>query len=83
MWALWGAGLKPTLKALQTGKRVLTANKETFVVAGHLVAPYLSQIVPLDSEHSAIFPVPQSCWSAADNEVKTIFTGSGGPGTRP
>ncbi|MCA9799012.1 MAG: 1-deoxy-D-xylulose-5-phosphate reductoisomerase [Cyanobacteria bacterium HKST-UBA04] len=73
------AGLKPTLKALQTGKRVLTANKETFVVAGHLVAPYLSQIVPLDSEHSAIFQCLQSCWSA-DNEVKTIYiTASGGP----
>ncbi|MBY0449969.1 MAG: 1-deoxy-D-xylulose-5-phosphate reductoisomerase [Cyanobacteria bacterium] len=47
-------GLFPTLAALQSGKKVFTANKETFVAAGHLVEPYLQQIIPLDSEHSAI-----------------------------
>ena len=73
------AGLHPTLAALKAGKRLLTANKETFVTAGHLVAPYMSQIVPLDSEHSAIFQCLQGCWSA-DNEVESIYlTASGGP----
>jgi 1-deoxy-D-xylulose-5-phosphate reductoisomerase len=71
-------GLLPTLKALETGKQVLTANKETFVTAGHLVQPYISQIVPLDSEHSAIF----QCLQGAQHpkEVSRIYlTASGGP----
>jgi 1-deoxy-D-xylulose-5-phosphate reductoisomerase len=48
-------GVSPTLAALKAGKVVLTANKETFVSAGHLIQPYLSQVVPFDSEHSALF----------------------------
>ena len=71
------AGLEPTLKALQAGKRVITANKETFVTGGHLVQPYLDQVIPIDSEHAAIHqclknePVPA---------VKRILlTASGGP----
>lgn len=70
-------GLPPTLAALQAGKQVLTANKETFVVAGPLVKPYLSQIIPLDSEHNAIF---QCLQGAQRSEVRKIFlTASGGP----
>ena len=48
-------GVSPTLAALKASKLVLTANKETFVSAGHLIQPYLSQVVPFDSEHSALF----------------------------
>lgn len=72
-------GLLPTLKALECGKRVLTANKETFVAAGHLVEPSLSQIIPLDSEHSAIFQCLQGTLNR-DKEVKKLYlTASGGP----
>jgi 1-deoxy-D-xylulose-5-phosphate reductoisomerase len=70
-------GLAPTLAALQVGKQVLTANKETFVAGGHLVAPYLHQIIPIDSEHSAI----HQCLKHERREaVETIYlTASGGP----
>jgi len=71
-------GLMPSLAALRSGKRLLTANKETFVAAGHLVKPYLSQIVTLDSEHSGIF----QCLQAANQprEVSKLYlTASGGP----
>jgi 1-deoxy-D-xylulose-5-phosphate reductoisomerase len=71
-------GLMPSLMALRIGKRVFTANKETFVAAGHLVKPYLSQIIPLDSEHSGVF----QCLQAA-KEIKEVsklyLTASGGP----
>ena len=78
------SGLLPTLEALQAGKKVLTANKETFVTAGHLVAPYLSQIIPLDSEHSAIFQCLQGQSSQQNNiRAKSVYklylTASGGP----
>lgn len=70
-------GLAPTLAALENGKRVLTANKETFVAGGHLVSPYLSQILPIDSEHSAI----HQCIAASkpNSLSKLILTASGGP----
>jgi 1-deoxy-D-xylulose-5-phosphate reductoisomerase len=70
-------GLRPTLAALQAGKTVLTANKETFVTGGHLVAPYLDQIVPFDSEHSAIF----QCLKAEPGHAvrRILLTASGGP----
>jgi 1-deoxy-D-xylulose-5-phosphate reductoisomerase len=71
-------GLPPTLAALQAGKQVLTANKETFVAGGALVKPYLSQIIPLDSEHSAIYQCLQG--QEATNQVQTLWlTSSGGP----
>jgi 1-deoxy-D-xylulose-5-phosphate reductoisomerase len=70
-------GLAPTLEALKAGKRVLTANKETFVAGGHLVAPYLQQVVPFDSEHSALF---QSLHGEPAHHVKKLWlTASGGP----
>ncbi|MBK8191301.1 MAG: 1-deoxy-D-xylulose-5-phosphate reductoisomerase [Vampirovibrionales bacterium] len=74
-------GLAPTLAALQAGRKVLTANKETFVAGGHLVAPYLAaspeRLLPLDSEHSAIH---QCLRGESRAEVdRLILTASGGP----
>ena len=75
-------GLKPTLAALRKGKRIGLANKETMVCAGELVMAeadkYGAEIIPVDSEHSAIF----QCLMGSSNrrEVKKlILTCSGGP----
>ncbi|MDE7261789.1 MAG: 1-deoxy-D-xylulose-5-phosphate reductoisomerase [Oscillospiraceae bacterium] len=76
------AGLQPTMAAIESGKRVALANKETLVCAGELVMDaahrYGAQIIPVDSEHSAIF---QCLQGARDRgEVKRlILTCSGGP----
>ena len=75
-------GLKPTLAAIRAGKRIGLANKETLVCAGELVmaeaAKYGAEIVPVDSEHSAIFQCLMGSHSPA--EVKRIIlTCSGGP----
>lgn len=74
------AGLKPTVKALEMGKKVLLANKETLVAAGDVVNDLLNkhhgQIFPIDSEHSAIF---QCLKCGKKKEVKSlIITASGG-----
>jgi len=75
-------GLKPTLAAIRAGKRIGLANKETLVCAGELVmadaAKYGAEIIPVDSEHSAIFQCLMG--SAKRSEVKKlILTCSGGP----
>ncbi len=75
------AGLKPTLQAISTGKDIGLANKETLVVAGDVVMQLAQQkkvsIIPVDSEHSAIF---QCLVGEEQNEVeKIILTASGGP----
>lgn len=75
------AGLKPTLKAVQKGKAVGLANKETLVVAGDIVMNTAYQkrapIIPVDSEHSAIF---QCLVGEGRNPIeKIILTASGGP----
>lgn len=75
------AGLKPTLKALEAGKPIALANKETLVVAGELVTRLAAQrgvnIYPVDSEHSAIF---QCLAGEFENPIeKIILTASGGP----
>ena len=75
-------GLEPTLAALRAGKRVALANKETLVCAGELVMDaadaWGAEIVPVDSEHSAIFQCLQGC--ADRGEVRRlILTASGGP----
>jgi 1-deoxy-D-xylulose-5-phosphate reductoisomerase len=75
------SGLKPTVAAIKAGKRIALANKETLVVAGEiirkLVKEYGSQIIPVDSEHSAIF---QCLAGEAGNPVEKItLTASGGP----
>ena len=75
------AGLAPTLEAIKRGKRIALANKETLVVAGELVTKLVSEnsaeIIPVDSEHSAIY---QCLVGENLNEVeKLIITASGGP----
>ena len=75
-------GLKPTLAAIRQGKRIALANKETLVCAGELVMDaaerYGAEIVPVDSEHSAVFQCLQGCRDRG--EVKRILlTCSGGP----
>ena len=76
------AGLKPTLAAIRAGKRIALANKETLVCAGELVMEtarkYGAEIVPVDSEHSAIFQCLRNVHDM--EEVKRlILTCSGGP----
>lgn len=75
------AGLRPTVAAIRAGKTIALANKETLVVAGglieQLVAQYHTAILPVDSEHSAIF---QCLAGEAQSPVeKLIITASGGP----
>ena len=75
------AGLKPTLQALENGKPVALANKETLVVAGDIVMQKAMEkrvpVIPVDSEHSAIF---QCLVGEARNKIeKIILTASGGP----
>ena len=80
------SGLAPTISAIKAGKTIALANKETLVVAGELITrlvkQYGSRLVPVDSEHSAIF----QCLVGEDPESvdKLILTASGGPfRTRP
>ena len=75
------AGLSPTISAIKVHKKICLANKETLVVAGELIcrlaAENHSPILPVDSEHSAIF---QSIVGEGDNEIeKILLTASGGP----
>ncbi|MBQ7960663.1 MAG: 1-deoxy-D-xylulose-5-phosphate reductoisomerase [Clostridia bacterium] len=75
------AGLVPTMKAIESGKDIALANKETLVTAGALftdaVEKYGVRLLPVDSEHSAIF---QSMHGGAEKEVrKILLTASGGP----
>ncbi len=75
-------GLEPTLAAIRLGRRIALANKETLVCAGELVMAaareYGADIVPVDSEHSAIFQCLQGC--ADRSEIRClILTCSGGP----
>lgn len=75
------SGLLPTLRAIRAGKKIALANKETLVVAGELVTNLLkdsdSEIIPVDSEHSAIY----QCLVGEDptSVKKLIITASGGP----
>ena len=73
------AGLRPTMNAIKAGKVIALANKETMVVAGELVnalaAQYRVPILPVDSEHSAIF----QCLELNNPVHKIILTASGGP----
>lgn len=75
------AGLKPTLKAIESGKAIALANKETLVVAGDIVMQKSVEnrvpVIPVDSEHSAIF---QCLLGETRNKVEKIYlTASGGP----
>ena len=76
------AGLRPTLAAIDAGKRIALANKETLVCAGELVMDRARErgadIVPVDSEHSAIFQCLQGCRDRGEVR-RLIITASGGP----
>lgn len=80
--ALMGSvGLKPTIAAIKAGKNIALANKETLVVAGELITQLATEhqvkILPVDSEHSAIF---QCLVGEEQNEIEKIYlTASGGP----
>ena len=74
-------GICPTIAAIKAGKKIALANKETLVTAGHIIMPlakeYKVPILPVDSEHSAIF---QSLQGAGTNKIhKILLTASGGP----
>ena len=75
-------GLKPTLAAIHAGKRIGLANKETLVCAGELVMAeaekYNTEIIPVDSEHSAIFQCLMGCGDRREVS-RLILTCSGGP----
>lgn len=74
-------GIRPTIAAIEAGKDIALANKETLVTAGHLIIPLAREkqvrILPVDSEHSAIF---QSLQGNSHNKIsKILLTASGGP----
>lgn len=80
------AGLKPTFRAVQAGKRLLLANKESMVIAGELfrkaAAEHGANIIPVDSEHNALFQVlPENFGDGLENigVERLILTASGGP----
>lgn len=74
-------GIRPTIEAIKAKKNIALANKETLVTAGHIIMPLLEEygvkLLPVDSEHSAIF---QALNGEKENEIsKIILTASGGP----
>lgn len=74
-------GIRPTIAAIEAGKDIALANKETLVTAGHIIMPMAKEkgvsILPVDSEHSAVF---QSLKGEATSQVeKILLTASGGP----
>jgi 1-deoxy-D-xylulose-5-phosphate reductoisomerase len=80
------AGLEPTLQAVQAGKRLLLANKESMVIAGELfrkaAAEHAATIIPVDSEHNALFQVlPENFQNGLETigVERLILTASGGP----
>jgi len=75
------SGLRPTIAAIKAGKAIALANKETLVVAGELITALATEnrvpVIPVDSEHSAIFQCLVGAW---ENQVeKILLTASGGP----
>lgn len=77
------AGLTPTMAAVKSGKRVLLANKESLVMAGSLfmseVAASGAELLPIDSEHNAIYQCLPAEWNQQSGVRKILLTGSGGP----
>ena len=74
-------GIRPTIAAIEAGKDIALANKETLVTAGHIIMPLAKEkgvsILPVDSEHSAIFQSLQG--NTHDSIKKILLTASGGP----
>ena len=75
-------GIRPTMEGIRAGKDIALANKETLVTAGHLIMPmakeYGVQILPVDSEHSAIFQALER-GKPFGRIHKLLITASGGP----
>lgn len=75
------AGLDPTIAAIEAGKELALANKESIVVGGEIVSALIrkkkARVIPVDSEHNAIFQCLQG--EGPDDVVRIILTGSGGP----
>ena len=73
-------GIRPTIAAIRAGRKIALANKETLVTAGHLIMPLAKEcgvpILPVDSEHSAIF---QSLQGTQNPIARILLTASGGP----
>ena len=78
-------GIRPTIEAIKAGKDIALANKETLVTAGHIIMPLAKEkgvkILPVDSEHSAIFQcIHGECSNDVDNKIsRLLITASGGP----
>ena len=74
-------GIRPTMEAIKAGKDIALANKETLVTAGHIIMPLAKEhhvsILPVDSEHSAIFQSLQGGQRSALHKI--LLTASGGP----
>ena len=74
-------GIRPTIEAIKAGKHIALANKETLVTAGHIIMPLAKEkgvaILPVDSEHSAIFQALQG--NAGNKLHRILLTASGGP----
>lgn len=74
-------GIRPTIEAIKAGKDIALANKETLVTAGHLIMPLIKEkhvsLLPVDSEHSAIFQALHG--ERQEDAYKIILTASGGP----
>lgn len=74
-------GIRPTIAAIEAGKDIALANKETLVTAGHIIMPLVKEkkvrLLPIDSEHSAIFQALQG--EKKEQLEKIILTASGGP----
>ncbi len=74
-------GIRPTIAAINAGKTIALANKETLVCAGHIIMPLIKEkkvpLLPVDSEHSAIFQSLQG--QAKERLAKILLTASGGP----
>lgn len=74
-------GIRPTIAAIEAGKTIALANKETLVTAGHIIMPLAAQrkvsVLPVDSEHSAIFQSMQG--QPGERVSKILLTASGGP----
>ncbi len=74
-------GIRPTIAAIEAGKDIALANKETLVTAGHIIMPLIREknvrLLPVDSEHSAIFQSMNG--ESHDNIEKILLTASGGP----
>lgn len=74
-------GIRPTIEAIKAGKDIALANKETLVTAGHIIMPLIKEkkvaLLPVDSEHSAIFQSLQG--SNRSDAKKILLTASGGP----